>query len=61
LARPQVPRHYFVRAFRRGLIAPFLYLTAMGLSFVAPWAAVAVQIIVPVLFVVPTRTPAANT
>lgn len=61
LARPLLPRQYFVRAFRRGLIAPLLYLTAMGLSFVAPWAAVAVQIIVPVLFVLPTRAPEANT
>jgi uncharacterized membrane protein len=61
LARPEVPRHYFQRAFRRGLIAPFLYAVAMGLSFVAPWAAVSVQALVPLLFVFPTQTPGAAT
>ena len=55
LACPDVPRPYFVRAFPRGLTAPFIYAVAMGLSFVAPWAAVALQILVPLLFVIPTR------
>jgi uncharacterized membrane protein len=57
LARPEIPRQYFLRAFRRGLVAPFLYAVAMGLSFVAPWSAVLIQVLVPVLFVIPTRAP----
>jgi uncharacterized membrane protein len=59
LVRPGVPRQYFVRAFRRGLVAPLLYGAAMALSFLAPWAAVGVQLLVPMLFVLPTSTPSA--
>ncbi len=51
VAREDIPR---ARAlFRRGLISPTLYLVSIGLAFVYPPAAIAIQIIVPVLFFFP--------
>ena len=61
LTRPEYPRAYFVQATLRSLIAPLLYAAALGLSFPVPWAAVCLQILVPVLFICPARAPATDT
>jgi uncharacterized membrane protein len=58
LRRPEYPRQYFVRATWRGLIAPALYTAALCLSFVMPWAAIGIQILVPILYIFPPRPPA---
>lgn len=43
------------RAYRRGLVAPVLYLIGFASAFVSPYPAIAVQIAVPVLFFFPPR------
>jgi uncharacterized membrane protein len=59
-AQGAVPRRYFERAMRRGLVAPALYAVSLVLAFTAPWAAIAIQVLVPVLFVFPTHRPTAS-
>ena len=39
----------------KGKISPFPYLTAMGLSFAAPWAAQAIYVAVALMWLVPDR------
>jgi uncharacterized membrane protein len=39
----------------KGKLSPFLYLTAIGLSFVAPWAAQAIYVAVALMWLVPDR------
>ena len=51
VAREDIPRGRAL--FRRGLISPSLYLVSIGFAFVYPPAAIAIQIIVPVLFFFP--------
>jgi uncharacterized membrane protein len=58
LADPGVSRAHFERALRRGLLAPALYALSLVLAFAAPWAAIAIQVLVPLLYILPTRLPA---
>ena len=39
----------------KGKISPFLYLTAIGLSFMAPWAAQMIYVAVALMWLVPDR------
>ena len=39
----------------KGKISPFLYLTAIALAFVAPWAAQAIYVGVALMWLVPDR------
>ena len=51
VAREDIPRAKAL--FRRGLISPSLYLVSIGLALVYPPAAIAIQILVPMLFFFP--------
>jgi uncharacterized membrane protein len=44
-------------AFRRSLIAPTMYAVGLAIAFYAPWAAIAIQLIVPVIFFLPAKIP----
>jgi TMEM175 potassium channel family protein len=39
----------------KGKISPLLYLTAIGLAFVAPWTSIAIYVLVAVMWLVPDR------
>jgi hypothetical protein len=40
---------------RRSMLAPSLYLIGTLAAFVAPWVSLVIQVIVPLLFIVPHR------
>jgi uncharacterized membrane protein len=55
LLRPEIGRRAAIMAVRRSLLAPLLYLIGAGVAFVEPWLSLIVQVIVPVMFIVPHR------
>jgi uncharacterized membrane protein len=55
LLRPGIDQHSAWQAMRRSMLAPSLYLIGTLAAFVAPWVSLAIQVIVPLLFIVPHR------
>jgi hypothetical protein len=55
LPRPGVEPGAAWQAVRRSLLAPLLYLVGTTAAFVVPWVSLSIQVIVPLLFIVPHR------
>jgi uncharacterized membrane protein len=58
VAKEDIPRAKAL--FKRGLISPSLYLASIALALVYPPAAIAIQILVPILFFFPERSAPAH-
>lgn len=55
LLRPEIGRRAAMMAVRRSLFAPLLYLLGTVAAFATPWLSLIIQVIVPLMFIVPHR------
>lgn len=55
LLRPGIGRRAATRAVYRSLLAPLLYLLGTVAAFATPWVSLAIQVLVPLMFIVPHR------
>lgn len=55
LLRPGIGKRVAQAAMRRTLLAPSLYLVGTLAAFILPWVSLVIQVIVPLIFIVPPR------
>ncbi len=60
LLRPGMPRFAASQAMRRSLLAPLLYLIGGLAAFVVPAVSLAIQVVVPLIYIVPQRMDPAD-